>query len=199
MEAPDHGISVADDSERGRFAALGNQLIDTHIRLLDALDDLRSGSPPPRELADHCLAFCAAVTRHHTEEDTSVFPVLAARHPELREVLEGLERDHLMVAGMLRRVAELAGDLAGDGARASLDGRAVGARAELDGRAGTARAELDGFAADGARAAPDGLAAEARAELDGLAALLESHFVWEEKRLVAALNALGPNELRPQW
>ncbi|MCO1599003.1 hemerythrin domain-containing protein [Micromonospora sp. RHAY321] len=33
-------------------------------------------------------------------------------------------------------------------------------------------------------------AAQLRAELDGLAALLESHFRYEEKRLVAALNAL---------
>jgi len=154
MEAPDHGTSVADDNGGGRLAALGNQLIDTHIRLLDALDDLRSGTPPPRVLADHCLAFCAAVTRHHTEEDTAVFPVLAARHPELREVLDRLERDHQLVAGMLRRVAELAADLDADGARA---------------------------------------------ELDGLAALLESHFTWEEKRLVTALNALGPDELAPQW
>lgn len=32
---------------------------------------------------------------------------------------------------------------------------------------------------------------ELQAELDGLAALLESHFSYEEKRLVAALNALG--------
>jgi hemerythrin-like domain-containing protein len=154
MEAPEHGNSVADENGWGRVAALGHQLIDTHIRLLDALDDLRSGTPLPRGLADHCLAFCAAITRHHTVEDTSVFPLLAARHPELREVLEGLERDHQMVAGMLHRVAELAADLDADGALA---------------------------------------------ELDGVAALLESHFTWEEKRLVAALNALGPDELRPQW
>ncbi|MGI5519394.1 hemerythrin domain-containing protein [Micromonospora sp. CA-259024] len=33
--------------------------------------------------------------------------------------------------------------------------------------------------------------AQVRAELDGLAALLESHFRYEEKRLVAALNALS--------
>ena len=154
MEAPDHGISVADDNGWGRLAALGHQLINTHIRLLDALDDLRSGTPPPRELADHCLAFCAAVTQHHTEEDTAVFPALAARHPELRDVLAGLERDHRMVAEMLRRVAELAADLDADGARA---------------------------------------------ELDGLAAVLETHFIGEEKRLVTALNELGPDELRPDW
>lgn len=131
----------------GRLTALGNQLIDTHIRLLDALDDLRSGSSPPRELATHCLAFCAAVTEHHTDEDTSVFPALAARYPELRDVLAGLERDHVLMAGMLARVVELSADLDADGARA---------------------------------------------ELDGLAALIESHFTWEEKRLVTALNDLGP-------
>jgi hypothetical protein len=147
MEAPDHGISVAAHDGYGRLTALGNQLIETHIRLLDALDDLRSGSPPPRELATHCLAFCAAVTEHHTDEDTSVFPALAAEHPELRDVLDGLERDHTMIAGMLRRVVELSADLD---------------------------------------------AAGARAELDGLAALLESHFTWEEKRLVKALNELRP-------
>jgi hemerythrin-like domain-containing protein len=145
---------VGDDDGYTRLTALGNQLIETHVRLLDALDALRDGAPPPRELADHCLAFCAAVTRHHTEEDTTVFPLLAAHHPELRDVLDGLERDHRMVAGMLTRVAELARDLDTDGARA---------------------------------------------ELDGLAALLESHFTWEEKRLVAALNAVRPDELRPRW
>jgi hemerythrin-like domain-containing protein len=34
-----------------------------------------------------------------------------------------------------------------------------------------------------------------RAELDGLAALLESHFVYEEKRIVSALNSLSA----PSW
>lgn len=142
------------DDDYGRLTALGNQLIETHVRLLDALDDLRDGNPPHRELADHCMAFCAAVTRHHTEEDTTVFPALAERHPELRDVLDGLERDHRMVAGMLQRAVELAQRLDADGTRA---------------------------------------------ELDGLAALLESHFTWEEKRLVGALNDLGAQGLRPRW
>lgn len=154
-EAPDHGISSAiRDDETARLTALGNQLIDTHIRLLDALDDLRSGAPPAGDLATHCLAFCAAVTRHHTEEDRTVFPHLAARHPELRELLDGLERDHRSIAAILDRVAELAADPDADGARA---------------------------------------------ELDGLAAILESHFHWEEKRLVAVLNRIGRAELDPRW
>jgi hypothetical protein len=138
---------LASSETHGRIAALGNQLIDTHVRLLDALDDVRAGRGPARELADHCLAFCAAVTEHHTGEDRTVFPMLAARHPDLRDLLDGLERDHEHIARMLRRVAELSADLD---------------------------------------------AAGARAELDGLAALLESHFRWEEKRLVPLLNALGP-------
>ena len=138
------------DDSYGRLTALGHQLIETHVRLLDALDDLRAGTVPAPELLVHCLAFCAAVTRHHTSEDTTVFPALAERHPELRDVLSGLERDHRMMAAMIGRVEELA-------------------------------ARLD--------------AAGARAELDGLAALIESHFAWEEKRIVAALNALRPGEL----
>jgi hypothetical protein len=34
-------------------------------------------------------------------------------------------------------------------------------------------------------------AQEVRKELDGLAALLESHFVYEEKKIVTALNGLS--------
>ncbi|WP_030488860.1 hemerythrin domain-containing protein [Micromonospora chokoriensis] len=40
--------------------------------------------------------------------------------------------------------------------------------------------------------------AQVRAELDGLAALLESHFRYEEKRLVSALNALTGRPGRPE-
>ena len=129
----------AADEEYRRLTALGNQLIGTHGRLLDAIDDLRDGTVPGRDLTTHCLAFCDALTRHHTEEDAELFPMLAARHPQLRDVLDGLKRDHEVMAGMLDRVA-----------------------------AGVA------------------------GELDGLAALLESHFAWEERRLVAVLNEIGP-------
>jgi hypothetical protein len=155
-------------SARARLTALGHQLIETHTHLLNTLDDIRdSATAPPdpagppggfavgsRDLAAHCLVFCSAVSRHHTAEDGTVFPLLAAKHPELRPVLDGLERDHVIMSGMLSRVSELAG-----------------------------RLDMDG----------------ALAELEGLAALIESHFRWEEKRLVDALNALPPDELDPQW
>jgi len=142
MEAPDHGISVETTSEQNdRLHAYGRQLIDIHDRLRDSLDALRSGQDA--DLGLHCLAFCAAVTEHHTGEDTGVFPALARQHPELREVLAGLERDHQTIATLLRRLAALA-------------------------------------------AQPDRAAIQA--ELDGLAAILESHFSWEERRLVRALD-----------
>jgi len=88
-----------------RFRAYGNQMIDTHMRLLGLLDDLRD-----------------------------------ERHPELRDFLAELEHDHLIIAGILERV----------------------------------------------RDRPD-----AR-ELDGLAAILETHFIGEEKRLAGVLDALEP-------
>jgi hemerythrin-like domain-containing protein len=130
--------------------ALGRQLIETHAALLDALDLLRDGALAPNELATHCVAFCAAVTTHHTGEDATVFPALAARHPELREVLAGLQRDHEMIATILRKASALAADLDAPGARG---------------------------------------------ELDGLAAILESHFAWEERRLAAALDKLASAQL----
>jgi len=139
MEARDHGTSV---DEYVRFRAYGNQLISVHIRLREMLDDLREGVVPAAQLGVHCLAFCAAVTRHHVAEDTGVFPVLAARHPELREFLAGLERDHHIIAELLTALAATPGP----------------------------------------------------AELDALAAVLETHFIGEEKRLTGVLDALEPTD-----
>jgi predicted hydrolase (HD superfamily) len=142
------GPSVESTSrEYARFLAYGNQLIEIHIGLRDMLADLREGVVPAAELGTHCLAFCAAVTRHHTGEDTQVFPLLAARHPGLRDFLAELERDHRVIAGLLTRVTALAGR-----------------------------------------------PAEVPAELDAIAAVLETHFIGEEKRLVAVLNAIDPSE-----
>lgn len=122
------------------FMAYGNQLIEVHARLREMLDDLRDGVVPEPDFEAHCVAFCAEVTRHHTGEDETVFPLLAARHPELRDFLAGLARDHEIIAGLLVKV------------RATAD----------------------------------------PADLDGLAAILETHFRGEEKRLVEVMNAIDP-------
>ncbi|MER8044568.1 hemerythrin domain-containing protein [Streptomyces sp. NPDC094032] len=146
-----------------RIAAFGNQLVDVHLYLREELTRLRadvaahlaSGGERPRELRAHCLAFCSALTRHHTAEDEGVFPALALRHPELRPVLDELSRDHEQVTELLRAVQKLV---------------------------------------DGLGAGPEPDPAEARrisGELDGLVALVESHFTYEERKLVSALNALN--------
>lgn len=62
-----------------------------------------------------CLARCVAATRHHT----AVFPILAARYPELRNFLAGLERDHVVIAQMLTRLNT---GVRGPAGRAGLDG-----------------------------------------------------------------------------
>ncbi len=141
MEASDHGKSLETSHER--MKAFGTQLIEMHDLLRTELARLRSGSEGPKDLRSHCLAFCSALTRHHSGEDESVFPTLAERHPELRPVLEDLSRDHGLITDILLRI-----------------------EAVID----------DPQARD--------------SELDGLAAIMESHFSFEERKIVEALNGL---------
>jgi hemerythrin-like domain-containing protein len=163
----DHPASSASAGNGGgaaRALALGSELIEAHESLRQSLRGLRTGLGAPdrtaaktdRSLRTHCVAFCSAVARHHTSEDRDVFPALAAQVPELGPVLAELQHDHHLVAGILRRVEQLAGDSGPDDAH------------------------------------------RVRAELDGLAAILESHFRWEERRLVTALNTLDTSGLTTQ-
>ena len=134
---------------------LGAELRRIHDTLRADLRTLRAaaatGAPPEtrRTLPAHCLAFCAALTAHHTGEDAGAFPALAGRFPELVPVLEKIAEDHVWISGILARVEELAGELAASGTSARLAG-----------------------------------------ELDGLAAIVESHFSFEERRIAAALDRL---------
>ena len=118
-------------------------------RIRDQLDAYADGAAaPPTPLLAHCAAFCRALTRHHTSEDTRAFPTLGARFPELVPVLEQLRQDHVLVADILRRLRQLLATLT--------------------------RSNTE----------------PVRRELDGLAAILDSHFRWEERRLVDALDTL---------
>jgi hemerythrin-like domain-containing protein len=144
----------------GRVAAFGNQLIEVHIWLREQLEDLRDnidayfagGGPPPRDLRVHCLAFCAALTRHHTGEDAGAFPVIGEEFPELRQVITELKTDHNRIEWILGNLEKLLASLPAD---------------------------------------PDpAAAARVRAELEGLSAIMETHFVYEEKKLVSVLNTM---------
>lgn len=172
MEAPKHGTTM--ETPDSRLTAFGNQLIEVHdwlreelARLGDDVDaHLEGRAERPRQLRAHCLAFCSALTLHHTGEDAGAFPTLAERFPELRPVIEQLEHDHLLVADILRDLETLV---------EGLDDRPPGPEE----------------------------ARRVRATLDGLAAIMESHFVYEEKKIVAALDSLGspgdPDFRPPAW
>lgn len=99
------------DGARTRLQALGQQLVVVHDGLRADLERLRTAletgddAVAARTLPQHCLAFCAALSRHHRGEDADVFPVLGERHPELAEVLAQLREDHAVIAGLLTSLA----------------------------------------------------------------------------------------------
>jgi hypothetical protein len=151
MEALNPGMTLTLE-DTSRFAAFGTQLIEVHDWLRSELARLRAdvaAGDQPRKLQAHCLSFCAAVTRHHTGEDSGAFPALAKQFPELKPVLEELANDHGLVTLMLDRLEKL--DFSDS--------------------------------------------TTAMRELNGIEAILESHFTYEERKIVSALNSLGS----PWW
>ena len=54
-------------------------------------------------LGSFCASYCRIVTIHHAVEDTHMFPNLAEVEPSLLPVLDRLEAEHLVIAGVLDR------------------------------------------------------------------------------------------------
>ncbi|MGW3931467.1 hemerythrin domain-containing protein [Streptomyces microflavus] len=141
------------ERETTRLVAWSQELRRVHHRLREALDVTRTaldegiaGESATRELLLYCHGFCAALDSHHQGEDRTLFPAVAAAHPELRPVLRSLEQDHSMIAHLL------------GGLRTAVD------------RAASPE-ELD-------------------RHLEGIAALMENHFRYEERQLLAVLETL---------
>src|SRR6478752_3512368 len=55
-------------------------------------------------LGAYCQSYCRVVTTHHTIEDTSMFPHLRARDADLTPVIDRLEEEHHVIAGVLDAV-----------------------------------------------------------------------------------------------
>lgn len=55
-------------------------------------------------LGAYCQSYCRLVTTHHTIEDTSMFPHLRGRDPGLVPVIDRLEEEHHVIAGVLDEV-----------------------------------------------------------------------------------------------
>nr|WP_202544887.1 hemerythrin domain-containing protein [Streptomyces sp. SID5606] len=135
------------------MVAWSQELRNVHHRLRDAMAVTRAaladgtpGEAATRELLLYCHGFCAALDGHHRGEDRTLFPAIAAAHPELRPVLRALEQDHSMIAHLL------------GGLQAAVD-----------------------------RTAPP---EELDQHLEGIAAIMESHFRYEERQLLTVLETL---------
>lgn len=113
-------------------------------------------------LGSFCAAYCRVVTIHHTIEDTSMFPALAAAAPELDPVLQRLEAEHEVIADVLDRF---------DRALVLL----------------VAESPADGVPAE--QPAPDGPVEIARLAAE-LSDLLLSHLAYEEDELAQGLGLL---------
>lgn len=90
-----------------RAVAAGDQLVQIHDLLRRDLAALRAGDLPAADLRVHCLAFCGALTAHHTRE-SGAFPDFERRWPELGPVLARLREEHAAIA---RRIEEGIDDL----------------------------------------------------------------------------------------
>jgi hemerythrin-like domain-containing protein len=96
------------DREATRLVAWSQELRRVHERLRAALEVVRSSledgaaGEAARDLQLYCRGFCAALDGHHRGEDSTLFPAIAAAHPQLRPVLRSLEQDHSMIAHLLQ-------------------------------------------------------------------------------------------------
>lgn len=141
------------DGETTRLVVWSTEIRQTHARLRRALagtrDAVAGGTAAPdlgQDVLVFCHGFCTALDSHHRGEDSTLFPAVAAAHPELRPTLHKLQQDHSMIAHLL-----------------------AGLRAAVDG---------------------GGTAAELDSHLDGIAAIMESHFRYEERALLQVLETL---------
>ncbi|SFA78242.1 Hemerythrin HHE cation binding domain-containing protein [Amycolatopsis marina] len=104
-----------------RLRRLGDELVAIHDRLRGDLRQVRQqiedGTAPAHSgssLSVHCLAFCSALTRHHTGEDAGAFPQIADQFPELAPVITKLEQDHAMMSGLIADLERVVSALADD-------------------------------------------------------------------------------------
>jgi hypothetical protein len=118
---------------RDRLAAFGDELVRIHDWLRGELTGLRDevGAHPTvsRDLTTHRLSFRSAVSRHHQGEDDGALSLLDKEFPELRQAVELLRQDHVLVSGLLQSRQRVL-----DGDPADPDTAAVRRiRGELDG------------------------------------------------------------------
>ena len=101
------------EGDTTRLVAWSIEMRKVHERLHGALTVTREAldgsvlvGHGARDLLLFCRGFCAALTTHHRGEDRTLFPAIAAAHPELRDTLSRLAQDHSMIAHLLEGLEE---------------------------------------------------------------------------------------------
>ncbi|MEP9361597.1 LLM class flavin-dependent oxidoreductase [Nocardioides sp. CN2-186] len=107
--------------------ATGQHLVDVHdhlrselAQLFDIIDQVEAGAVDAGRarslinamtmrqndwaLGAYCQSYCRVVTTHHSIEDQSMFPHLRARDTALAPVIDRLEEEHHVIAGVLDEV-----------------------------------------------------------------------------------------------
>ncbi|MGY0058551.1 nitroreductase/quinone reductase family protein [Streptomyces sp. LZ34] len=126
LERPDHTAEAPREIRN-----LADKVLEIHTWLRGQLRHIRDeadahlaaraahhgpGEPPAPglglQIRQHCLAFCEALTHHHTGEDTAVFPALATHHPDLREPLDRLGDQHRTLTRLKEQLLTLLADIA---------------------------------------------------------------------------------------
>ena len=106
--AAQHLVEVH-DALRSELAQLRDVVVQARRGLLDAgaarsalnAMTLRQNS---WTLGAYCASYCRIVTGHHTLEDRSIFPHLRAADPAVGPVVDRLEQEHHVIAGVLEEV-----------------------------------------------------------------------------------------------
>ena len=101
------------EGEKTRLVAWSRELRAVHERLREALritreavDEGRDAEATTRDLLLFCHGFCTALSGHHEGEDRTLFPAIAAAHPELRDTLRKLSQDHSMMEYLIAGLQE---------------------------------------------------------------------------------------------
>jgi hypothetical protein len=89
-------VEVAEGAPAGEVVA--------EVRALEA-------TGPLWRLRASCLHYCRFVHHHHRLEDRALFPELRRVNPALGSVVDRLQEDHRIVAGLLEGVESAAGEL----------------------------------------------------------------------------------------
>jgi hypothetical protein len=124
-------------------------------------------------LGAFCASYCRLVTMHHSVEDAYLFPTLSVAEPSLQAVLDRLEAEHVVIAGVLDSFDRALVDLV------RRSGDALPSDAEpgdaAPGDAGNGDAEMSRIAT---------LATQ-------LSDLLRSHLAYEEDELAGGLGRMS--------